>query len=236
MAHHRHDDNHEMIVVLRGQIETHIAGKTLRGESGSVLFYPQGFAHKETAVGGAALETLFVGFQTGPAGANLGAKPIVSFDQTGRIQMLVQWMHELSPAQQMVQHVTQAALLQAVLYELTRHSAFNLPSTQTAHAAINYMREHLAEPLRLTDIAAAVHLSPFHFSRLFRRHVGQSPMRFLTQCRVEAARGFLLGSDLPIKAIAHRTGLSDPFHFSRTFHRVAGYPPNHLRRPTLLSE
>ena len=236
MARHQHDDHHEIIVVCQGQIETHIAGKILRGGPGSVLFYPRRLAHQEAGVGGAVLETLFVGFQAGAAGLSLGAAPIISFDQSGRIQALLRWMHELSPAARTVQQVTQAALLQALLYELASHPAFNSPAAQVVHTATQYMREHLAEPLRLADVARVVYLSPFHFSRLFRRVAGQSPMRFLAKCRVEAAHSLLRSSTLPMKAIARRTGLSDPFHFSRTFRRMVGYPPGRVRRPSVPAE
>ena len=232
---HQHD-HHQLIMVLQGQIEANITDLVLRGEAGSVLFYPQGIPHQERSIGRGVLETLYVGFRTAAHGIHLGARPTISFDQTGRIRMLMQWMHELTSSPQKDRELTQAALLQAVLEEAVRHPEYTVSSEQIVRTAVRYMREKLAEPLCLADIAKIVNVSAFHFSRIFRRHTGQTPMRFLAKCRVEAAHSLLQSSTLPMKAIARRTGLSDPFHFSRTFRRLVGYPPSRVRRPELSLE
>ena len=46
-------------------------------------------------------------------------------------------------------------------------------------AAIRYLDAHVPEQLTLTEVAAAVNMSEFHFQRLFQRWVGITPERFL---------------------------------------------------------
>jgi transcriptional regulator GlxA family with amidase domain len=59
---------------------------------------------------------------------------------------------------------------------------------------------------------------------------GLTPMEDLRQLRLEAARDLLLTTDLPLKAIAPRTGLGDEYHLSRLFRRAFGIAPGALRR------
>jgi transcriptional regulator GlxA family with amidase domain len=73
-------------------------------------------------------------------------------------------------------------------------------------------------------------MSKFHFSRRYRQLTGLTPMEDLRQLRLEAARDLLLTTDLPLKAIAPRTGLGDEYHLSRLFRRAFGIAPGELRR------
>jgi AraC family transcriptional regulator len=53
---------------------------------------------------------------------------------------------------------------------------------------IAFMEQRMMEPLGTTDLAAVANMSPFHFSRTFRRAAGRSPHAYLTWLRVEQAR------------------------------------------------
>ena len=57
--------------------------------------------------------------------------------------------------------------------------------------AINYIRTHFKEQPNLDDIAAAVHLSPHHFQRLFAKWAGVSPKKFLQYTTIEYAKAQL---------------------------------------------
>ena len=57
--------------------------------------------------------------------------------------------------------------------------------------AINYIRTHFKEQPSLDDIAAAVHLSPHHFQRLFTKWAGVSPKKFLQYTTIEYAKAQL---------------------------------------------
>lgn len=57
--------------------------------------------------------------------------------------------------------------------------------------AINYIRTHFKEQPSLDDIAAAVHLSPHHFHRLFTKWAGVSPKKFLQYTTIEYAKAQL---------------------------------------------
>ncbi|WP_111642857.1 helix-turn-helix domain-containing protein [Marinimicrobium alkaliphilum] len=94
---------------------------------------------------------------------------------------------------------------------------------------ISYMREHLDRPVSLSELAALVDLSPWHFARAFRESHGQPPHRFFVQLRLEKARELLAHSRLPVTDIALRTGYSSQ-HLARHFRHCWGCTPSDYRR------
>jgi AraC-like DNA-binding protein len=84
--------------------------------------------------------------------------------------------------------------------------------------------------LRLDHLAAAANLSPDHFGRLFHTELGVSPVKYLTQYRIDRARELLLRGNLSIKEIASEVGFRDPLHFSRVFSTLTGLPPTQFKQ------
>ncbi|UOG74497.1 methylated-DNA--[protein]-cysteine S-methyltransferase [Hymenobacter tibetensis] len=75
--------------------------------------------------------------------------------------------------------------------------------------AIAFIAKHHTQQPTLEDIAAHVHISPFHFSRLFTRWAGTSPQRFMRFLTKEYAKQMLFESD-DLLAATYQTGLSSP--------------------------
>ncbi|AEW99611.1 helix-turn-helix domain-containing protein [Streptantibioticus cattleyicolor] len=97
-------------------------------------------------------------------------------------------------------------------------------------AAIALMRDRLAEPVTLADLAAEAHLSPYHFLRVFKATTGQTPHRFLTRLRIEAAQRLLVNGDLTVAEIARRCGFGSPGALSASFLRHTGMRPSDYRK------
>lgn len=102
-----------------------------------------------------------------------------------------------------------------------------------AREAIRYMMENLNTELTVADIAFSVHISPSHFSHLFKQETGIAPMDYLTGLRLEKAKELLCSLELSISEIAERCGYEDPSHFSRVFKKAQGIPPSVYRRQAL---
>jgi AraC family transcriptional regulator, regulatory protein of adaptative response / methylated-DNA-[protein]-cysteine methyltransferase len=75
--------------------------------------------------------------------------------------------------------------------------------------AIRFIDEHFTEQPHLATLASAVHLSEFHFNRLFRRWAGITPRQYLAFVTAQAARAALKDADSVLDA-AHAVGLSGP--------------------------
>ncbi|WP_214414042.1 helix-turn-helix domain-containing protein [Sphaerisporangium fuscum] len=91
------------------------------------------------------------------------------------------------------------------------------------------MRRHLADnlyrPVRVRDVAAAVHLSERHAERLFREQTGASLMATLRRMRLELAAALLLDAAPTVTEVARACGYHDVRAFSTAFRRLHGYPP-----------
>lgn len=92
-----------------------------------------------------------------------------------------------------------------------------------------YIEGHLAEDLKLGELAEVAGMSKYHFSRLFKEAVGVPPYRYVVQQRVEAVRRLLLQTDLSVAQIALRTGFSSQSHLSTAFREHTGTTPAALR-------
>jgi transcriptional regulator GlxA family with amidase domain len=92
-----------------------------------------------------------------------------------------------------------------------------------------FVERSLGEPLRIQHLAAAVHMSPFHFSRLFKLATGESPHAYLTQRRVERAKQLLADAALPLVHVASAVGFQTQGHFTEVFRRHTGTTPRRFR-------
>ena len=94
------------------------------------------------------------------------------------------------------------------------------------------IQTHFAEDLTLDDIAAAGSVSRSTCCRLFKAYVLQTPIRFLNDFRLRAARERLERTDLGITRIAAECGFGDAGYFTRQFRAAFGCTPKEYRRKT----
>ncbi|MEK8053095.1 AraC family transcriptional regulator [Ideonella sp. DXS22W] len=97
-------------------------------------------------------------------------------------------------------------------------------------AAIAYMREHVADPISVEDIAGKVGLSRAHFFSLFRDQLNTTPQVFWSAVRVEEAVRRLALRAEPLTSVAMELGFSSPGNFSRFFREHMGVTPSRFRR------
>lgn len=95
--------------------------------------------------------------------------------------------------------------------------------------SMQWIREHLAEPLLLPEIARRAGLSVPHFCTLFKKQTGMSPMRYLMHARMTRACALLDSTDKPVAEISAEVGFRDAFHFTKTFRAVVGNSPRAYR-------
>lgn len=104
------------------------------------------------------------------------------------------------------------------------------PAPPALDRARQFMREHAHAPLTLTTIAAAAAVSPTHLVRLFRAHLGITPMAWLWERRVDTGIGLLEQTGLTVGEIAERCGFQTSYHFSRRVRGRTGLPPVEVRQ------
>jgi AraC family transcriptional regulator len=97
-------------------------------------------------------------------------------------------------------------------------------------AVIEYIEEYLDAGLTLEQLAAAAHLSVYHFARQFKVATGLPPHQYVILRRVERAKQLLQQDrDLSLAEVAAHAGFSDQSQFSRHFKRIVGVTPGQFR-------
>jgi AraC family transcriptional regulator len=97
-------------------------------------------------------------------------------------------------------------------------------------AVIEYIMENLEGSPTLEQMAAVVHLSPYHFARQFKAATGLPPHQYVIARRVERAQHLLQGNhELSLAEVALRVGFSHQSHFSFHFKRIVGVTPRQFR-------
>jgi AraC family transcriptional regulator len=117
----------------------------------------------------------------------------------------------------------------------TQTAAPSLPACRVRRVT-EYIEHNLDKELRLAELAALVHMSPYHFARLFKCSTGVPPHRFVVRQRVARAVAYLAMPDLSIAEISRIVGFRTPSHFTTAFRRVTGVTPRGYRTESLREE
>ncbi|UCI31867.1 GlxA family transcriptional regulator [Mesorhizobium sp. B4-1-4] len=101
---------------------------------------------------------------------------------------------------------------------------------ETIITLVEQMEMNLAEPLQIDDLALQVRLSRRQVERLFRSHLGCSPVRYYLKLRLERAKLLITQSTIPIIDIAMSCGFVSASHFSKCYRDANGMSPQQARR------
>lgn len=128
-----------------------------------------------------------------------------------------------------------------MLYQLSvSEEARVLASSSFAHSARDvesrrvqkvkqYINDHYAEPLKLTDLAALVGMSPVAFSRFFRVRTGRTLSDYIIDIRLGFAARMLVDTTRNVSEICYECGFNNLSNFNRTFKAKRGFTPRDFR-------
>jgi len=125
-------------------------------------------------------------------------------------------------------------------YKLAARSTFGMSKQQSMKAqdqinynrvaeAIAYINQHFKDQPDLDAVAQKVHLSPFHFQRLFTEWAGVSPKKFLQFLTVEYAKSILQQRQATLSDAAFETGLSGTGRLHDLFIKIEGMTPGEFK-------
>jgi AraC-like DNA-binding protein len=97
-------------------------------------------------------------------------------------------------------------------------------SHQISHA-IDWLKNHFHQPLRIDELAGTVNMSASSLHHHFRAITAMSPLQYQKQLRLQEARRLLLAGHCDVASAAHRVGYESPSQFSREYSRRFGAPP-----------
>jgi|CeladaMinimDraft_18_1061708.scaffolds.fasta_scaffold00766_2 DNA-binding NarL/FixJ family response regulator/AraC-like DNA-binding protein len=92
--------------------------------------------------------------------------------------------------------------------------------------ALHYIHEHYRKKLTLDDMCAAVNLSRSHFSKIFKRETGKTPMEYVEELRMNLSRMLLRTTSFSVGEISEMVGIGDIFYFSKLYKKHFNVSPS----------
>jgi AraC-like DNA-binding protein len=142
---------------------------------------------------------------------------------------MIEITHNNSPASQQILSAITINILALLYSGLQSNGTADEPGMKVIQEAIVRMREAAETPLDIEGLAREFNVSYRSFRRVFARHTGLSPHKYLQEIRLARARTLLSQSSLSIKEIALRAGFEDSQYFCRFFHKKVGMTPTAFR-------
>jgi AraC family transcriptional regulator of arabinose operon len=135
--------------------------------------------------------------------------------------------------------LTSRLRIKAIMLELISNFLDSLPvntkdwtpteDLQKINLVLQYIEDHLSDNITVENLAKQVFLHPNYFIVFFKGILGNSPIQYVNQRRMETAKGLLLQPECNVSAVASRVGMQI-YYFSRMFKAHTGLTPSRYRK------
>ena len=112
----------------------------------------------------------------------------------------------------------------------TVYNARTVKNTGVLADALELIRSSYQRDITLSDVAEAIHISPYYLSHIFKEELGFTFLEYLTNVRMEYAKQMLVNTKKSITDIAQSVGYNDAGYFSKVFKKQCGVTPNAYRK------
>lgn len=160
-------------------------------------------------------------------GIVVGALSEPLFDAALRLVRLLDTPADIPILAPLIEKELLYRLLTSGLGARLRHIAVAGSQTYRIARAIEWLRHHYTEPLRVETLAQQVNMSVSSLHHHFKHVTTLSPLQYQKQLRLHEARRLLLGQHGDVGSVALRVGYDSPSQFSREYSRLFGAPPLH---------
>ena len=228
-------DSFLVMHMTRGSCEVECDGRHFRAREGQVVVLDCYAPHAYCSASGWEAEWLHL---DGPCARGYfeailaGGSPVISLKNSYRFEknlhMVYSQFRDAVPAREAMLNNYIVNLLTELL--VSREAAN--PGAQSAgiiEDSIVYINDHLAQELSLDDLAAQASLSPFYFSRLFKKETGFSPHQYILAARINNAKFLLHSTNDSVKSICFTVGFTSESSFCTAFKKETGLTPSDYR-------
>lgn len=232
-------DSFLIMHVTRGVCEVEWGGRKFRAREGQVAVLDCYAPHAYWTEEGWEAEWLHF---DGPCARGYfgavtdGDSPVTSLKNSYRFEKNLHQIYtqfrEAAPVREAVLNNCIVNLLTELL--VSREEAS--PGTRSAgiiEDSVAYINDHLAQELSLEDLATQAALSPFYFSRLFKRETGFSPHQYILTARISNAKFLLQSTGDSVKRICFTVGFTSESSFCTAFKKETGLTPSEYRARVL---
>ncbi len=247
----------ELSCVVRGTGTYHVNGERYDMRPGDVfLFAPTDYHHLELL--NEELEHIVIhldpAFLWNALGNDMDYKFLMVFFQRSpdfycrlerdneALPMISRWFREIwqeSQEQQECYELMVKIKLQSILAQIIRSyncidqskagRALQSGDLESINRVLSYINEHLADEIRLADLAAEARVSISYFSAIFKQYNGLPPMEYVVGQRIRRAIEYIRTTDMSLTEVATACGFNNSTNFYKAFRRVTGRTPASYR-------
>ena len=240
----------ELIAVLKGELSLLVSGSSLELKTGEGILINSGRIHSFSAENGPC-EMICIMLHPSILSPNAAfaremVEPRLNDPSAPYLKLRadrfrhreiyekIKWMHRMERDAHAPLWVTAASAEIWANFcdseDLPSTSARHMEEERQAAQLMRYVRAHCAEKLTLPDIAASSDMGQSKCCRLFATYLGESPIEYLTRCRLEKARMLLREVEDPVQDVAVACGFGGGSYFAEAFRARYGISPTEYRK------
>ena len=231
----------ELIYLLKGRESLVYDGRRYEAAENDVLLIDADINHQEFASSDTVREAIVVTFDRFrfpdlPENHLIekGVSPVVRLEADDPIADLFQVLLEESRNENYMGYSMVSAALKMILVRILRKVGKGEKGRTTSFMECekvkDYIDENYGTKITLDDLADIAYISKGHLSHQFKIAVGEAPIRYLINKRIEVAKDLLINSDLSIADIAYKVGYDNQTYFSQFFDKEVGMSPTAYRK------
>ncbi|WP_028550827.1 AraC family transcriptional regulator [Paenibacillus sp. UNC451MF] len=227
--------HHIILLVVKGKVHYHFDNVSVSLGKGEGLFIPQGTMRSAEADAVEPQQMYSAHFRDLPSEllAHFMDEPFKCFRPLSyeylrqRFAVLNEsWIGKM-PCFEMI---TQGILMEILGMVQSELVSGTIPSSKRnlATRVQQYIVQHYRNPIRLNELAQHVDRSPNYISNVFKEVIGRSPVEYMHEVRITAAREMMLTTEMTIGEIAEFLGYCDQTYFNYMYKKLVGHPPSHM--------
>ena len=232
---------HSLWFITKGTGEVMINGKKNDLSPGKLIVFTPGMIYDKKSSSSNPLEFYFIRFTHAgayekkeqwhfkqPQEISFPLDGVYPIKNSSGVSLLFDEINSLSRHRGSTIAFRQKILFQELLLTLIHDfhaQTISKDTRQVIEETIDYIGHHYHQAISLTDLAKMAGLSKSHYSRLFKKNTGYSPIEYLTHLRIDRAKELLAHSDIRVKEVSQNVGYEDELYFSRIFKKIVGVSP-----------
>jgi AraC-like DNA-binding protein len=96
--------------------------------------------------------------------------------------------------------------------------------------SIDYITDNIDNHINIKTLASQTQWESQHFQRVFTKYIGQTPLKFINQKKIEKSKTLLIETTIPTRQISYQLGFLSHGNFCAIFKKLTGKTPNEYRK------
>ena len=242
-----HHTSAEIMQVKEGRIKLLIGSIYKECEKGDIIFIPPSVVHEVVSLTeDAAIQGIVYEFSlVAVTGLNLDFTELFRRSQSSQYIISAEEdchedltcyinkifaVYENFSAGSKIQIVSNLLLIMSRLIQLfDLEVSIHDKNYRKLQSVLSYIEDHYSEKIQISELSEIIHVCDDRLIRLFKEVIGETPIEYIMNLRIEAAIKLLSSTDLSIADIAYQTGFGSATYMTRVFKKKLNTTPGKYR-------